>query len=91
MQAFAHGSRRLGPQVEVSRAPRVGALRKRLQKLDLEDLVPERPPVNRRRLTARLRALLATERARTVARNCFRSLPKTCEKVLRKRGAASGA
>ena len=68
-----------------------GWLRKRLQKLDLEDLVAERPPVNRRRLTARLRALLATERARTVARNCFRSLPKTCEQVLRKRGAASGA
>ena len=40
-----------------------GWLRKRLQKLDLEDLVAERPPVNRRRLTARLRALLATERA----------------------------
>ena len=68
-----------------------GWVRKRLQKLDLDDLVAERSPVTRRQLTARLRGILQTQRARAVARNCFMSLQKTCEEVRRKRGAASGA
>ena len=68
-----------------------GWLRKRLQKMDLADLQAGREPVDRSRLKARVRSLVETRRAKTVARHCFLSLLKTCEKVRRKRGAASGA
>ena len=68
-----------------------GWLRKRLQKMDLADLQAGREPVDRSRLKARVRSLVETRRAKTGARHCFLSLLKTCEKVRRKRGAASGA
>ena len=68
-----------------------GWLRKRLQKMDLADLQAGREPVDRMRLKARVRSLAETRRAKMVARHCFLSLPKTCEKVRRKRGAASGS
>ena len=67
-----------------------GWLRNRLRAMDLADLCLGRAPVTRVSFKARVRALLATERANRVARNCFLPLPKTCEQVRRKCGTASG-
>ena len=48
-----------------------------------------RPPVQKTALKARVRALLRTVKARTVAKNNLESLRKTCREVVKKKGAAT--
>ena len=64
-------------------------LRRWLRALDLADLTAGRPPARKAVLKQRVRRLLASARARTAARNTVKSLRKTCEEVVRKRGAAA--
>ncbi|CAK0848387.1 unnamed protein product, partial [Prorocentrum cordatum] len=64
-------------------------LRRRLRKHDLADLVAGRPPVMRAALKERVRRLLGSAGAKTAARNTARSLGKTCQEVLKKKGAAT--
>ena len=66
-----------------------GWVRKQLRAMDLADLKAKRPPVQKTALKARLRALLSTQKAKRVAQSHVRSLRKTCEEVLRKRGAGT--
>ncbi len=62
-----------------------------LRTKDLADLRAGRPPVGKFALKARARALCRTQRAAAVARACARSLRKTREEVIRKRGARARA
>ena len=64
-------------------------LRKKLLALDLKDAVARRPPLGRRAYTQRVRNICATQRAQQVAAACARSLKRSCEEVVRKRGAAT--
>ena len=66
-----------------------GWLRRRLRAMDLADLKAKRRPVQRTALKARVRSLVATERAKRVAENYAFGLRTVCEEVRRKKGAAS--
>jgi hypothetical protein len=66
-----------------------GWLRSRLRAMDMADLKAKRPPIEKSALKARVRALCQTVKAKTVARNIFKTLRKTCAEVALKRGAAS--
>ena len=64
-------------------------VRRRLRAMDLADMKAKRSPVQKTALKARVRALLRTVKARTVAKNIFQSLHKTCREVVKKKGAAT--
>ena len=64
-------------------------LRRRLRAMDLADLKAKRRPVQKTASKARVRRLVATDRARAVAKNLVLGLRNVCEEVQRKRGAAS--
>jgi len=66
-----------------------GWLRKKLRAMDLADLKARRRPVQKTALKQRVRALLRSAKAQSVARSCFKSLRKTCQEVLKKKGAAT--
>ena len=66
-----------------------GWLRKRLRAMDLADLKAKRRPIHRTALQARVRNLVASQKARTVAKNYVLGLRNVCEEVRRKRGAAT--
>ena len=64
-------------------------LRARLREKDLADLRAKRPPLQRTALKVRVRSLLRSSRAKAVAKSTFASLRKSCQEVLRKKGAAT--
>ena len=64
-------------------------LRARLREKDLADLRAKRPPLQKTALKARVRLMLRSRRAKRVAKSTFASLRKTCQEVIRKRGAAT--
>ena len=64
-------------------------LRRKLRFLDLDDLMKGRPPATKAKLRARVRAICASQRAKTVARNCVVGLRRVCMEVIRKRGQAT--
>ena len=64
-------------------------LRRWLRKHDLADLEAGRPPVMKAAMKERVRRLLGSAAAKTAARNTVRSLRKTCQEVLKKKGAAT--
>lgn len=66
-----------------------GWLRKRLRAMDLADLKSKRRPIQRTALKARVRGLVASQKAKSVAKNYIFGLRNVCEEVRRKRGAAS--
>ena len=58
--------------------------------MDLEDLNAGRPPLEKRAMQARVRALLKTRAAKKAARNYFASFRSTCVMVEKVKGAHSG-
>jgi hypothetical protein len=65
-------------------------MKKRLRAMNLADLVKKRRPVGKTALTARVRSMLKQKGARQVAENIVRGLRKTCNAVLKLKGAATG-
>ena len=61
-------------------------LRRRLHEKDREDLRRKRPVPGVTTFKARVRAVLASERAQTVASNIVASFRKTCKEVIAKKG-----
>ena len=66
-------------------------LPKQLKVQDLADLHAKRRTPNKAAYTARIRALLRTQRAQNVAKACAKSLNHVCKVVVSKKGAASGS
>ena len=66
-----------------------GWVRKRLREINLADLKAKRRPVQRTALKARVRSVVASARAKRVAKNYAFGLRKVCEEVRRKKGAAT--
>jgi hypothetical protein len=63
---------------------------KRLRKMDLDDLNAKRPPLEKKAMQARVKALLKTRAAKKAARNYFASFRNTCVRVDKFKGAHSG-
>ena len=64
-------------------------LRKHLRKLDLKDAVAKRPVLTRMAYRERVKRVLKTRKAQTVARNCTLGLRNVCRKVVRGGGVAT--
>ena len=64
-------------------------LRKRLEAMDLRDLIEKRPPVDKAGLKARVRMVVAQQKSKGVAKNLVASLLKTCKHVQKNKGAAA--
>ena len=64
-------------------------LRKRLRKLDLQDALRGRPVLGKRAYKARVRTVVKSVHAQTVAKQIAKGYMKTCREVVRKGGAAS--
>ena len=56
--------------------------------MDLDDLKNKKAPVGKFALKARARALMRTQKAKSVARNCWGTFRRKCAEVVRMRGAA---
>ena len=65
-------------------------LRRELRRLDLQDLLKKRPVLTKAQQRTRVRALLRTKKAQSVAAKCALNLRKVCRKVVDKKGAHSG-
>jgi len=63
-------------------------LRRHLRSLDLADLKAKRAPATPEQLRRRVRSVCRSQKATTVARNCFKNLRKACRKVVAARGGA---
>ena len=63
-------------------------LRKRLEVMDLRDLIEKRPPVDKAGLRARVRLVVAQQKSKAVALNLVAGLLKTCKLVQKNKGAA---
>ncbi|CAE7257144.1 unnamed protein product [Symbiodinium sp. CCMP2592] len=61
-------------------------LRKRIHHLDREDLRQKRPPIGMLAFKARVRAILSSRRAQSVAARIAGGLKKTCKEVIAKKG-----
>lgn len=61
-------------------------VRARLRDMDLKDLEMKRPPVDRSALKERVKRLMATRKAKEVAKNIALGLKKVCKMVLKKKG-----
>ena len=59
--------------------------------MGLADALAKRPVLSKPAYTERVRRVLKTKKAQTVAANCANSLRRTCKEVKLKRGAASSA
>ncbi len=57
---------------------------------DLEDLRNKRPALGRTAWTVRLKRLLKTQKAQTVAKRKFQNFKKVCKVVYQRKGAHSG-
>ena len=61
-------------------------VRARLRDMDLKDLELKRPPVGRSALKERVKRLMATQKAKEVAKQTALGLKKVCKTVLKKSG-----
>ena len=66
-----------------------GWLRKKLRAMDLADAVARSPPLGRMAYVARVRRVVKTDKAQTVAGNHAQALRKVCREVIKKKGAAT--
>jgi transposase len=66
-----------------------GWLRKHLRALDFKDLEAKRLPLSKAAFRERVRQVLKSQKAQTVAGNCARRLRKVCAEVVKKKGAAA--
>ena len=64
-------------------------LRRRLLQLDLKDATARKKPLGKMGYQQRVRAVLSTKAATRVAKNIAGSLRKTCQEVIKKKGAAT--
>ena len=67
-----------------------GWLRQAMRRRDLEDLRNKRPALGKTAWTIRLRRLLKTQKAQTVAKRKFQNFKKVCKVVYQRKGAHSG-
>ena len=67
-----------------------GWLRQAMRRRDLEDLRNKRPALGKTAWTVRLKRLLKTQKAQTVAKRKFQNFKKVCKVVYQKKGAHSG-
>ena len=63
-------------------------LRKKLRRMDLEDLNAKRQPIGKAELKRRVMAVVKTRTAKVAAINCFNKLRGKCREVVRRKGAA---
>ena len=61
-------------------------LRKELRRLDREDLVAKKPPIQRTGFQARVRKVLATQKAQRVASKIAGGFKKKCKEIVAKQG-----
>ena len=66
-----------------------GRCRRQLRLMDLDDLRRKRPPLTKPAYVSRIKALFASGRAQNVAQNFAGRLRRTCQEVVRKKGAAA--
>ena len=66
-----------------------GWLRRKLRLMDLEDLRKKRRPLGRTAYTARIKGVLKSQKAQTVAKNFARRLRQACKQVDERRGPAA--
>ena len=64
-------------------------MRKKLRALDLKDAVSNRPVLGKTAYRERVRRVLKTKKARTVAKNCALGLRKVCKHVVESGGMAT--
>ena len=64
-------------------------LRKKLRIMDLADLRKKRRPLGKSAYTQRVKSVIRTQKAQTVAKNCVRRFRKACQQVVDRKGAAS--
>ena len=64
-------------------------LRRHLRAMDLKDAMAKRPVLGKMAYRERLRRVVKSVKARTVAINTLASLRKTCKEVIKKKGAAT--
>ena len=65
-------------------------LRKELRRRDLDDLRSKRPVLGKTAYKQRVRNVFRSQKAQQAAKNLAKSFKKTCQKVVRLRGAHSG-
>ena len=65
-------------------------LRKHLRELEFDDLRAQKPSLTKAAFRERVRRVCSTQKSKTVAANCAKGLRKVCQKIVDKRGAASG-
>ena len=64
--------------------------RQRLRTLDLADLRKKRKPLGKTAYKERLKSVLQSKKAKSVARSCVRKFRDVCKAVVAKKGAAAG-
>ena len=64
-------------------------LRKKLRALDLKDAVSKRAVLGKTAYRERVRRVLKSQKARTVAKNCALGLRKVCKQVVQSGGIAT--
>ena len=67
-----------------------GWLKRKLRKMDLQDILQKRPVLGKTAYKARVRSVLASKKAQEIAATYARGFRKVCQTVVKKRGAASG-
>ena len=64
-------------------------LRKKLRLMDLADLHKKRRPLGKPAYTQRVKSVIRTQKAQSVAKNCASQFRKACQQVVDRKGAAS--
>ena len=64
-------------------------LRRKLRLMDLQDLRKKRRPLGRAAYTARVKSVIKSQKAQTVATNFARRMRKACKQVVDRGGAAA--
>ena len=66
-----------------------GWIRRKLRTMDLADLRTKRPPLDKAAYIARVKGIMRSKKAQTVAKGYAARLRKTCKQVVDRRGAAA--
>ena len=64
-------------------------IRKKLRKMDLADFRNKRTPLNKAAYITRVKGVMNSHKAQTVARSCAARFRKTCKQVVERGGAAA--
>ena len=67
-----------------------GWLKRKLRKMDMDDALKRRPALGKMTYTARVRKVVKSKKAQTVAANFAKRLRKVCRAVVQQKGAATG-